>query len=245
MNSRLLQQAVNGMKQNLEAAITSASFGLENYENGHAAKEALIRSQKPILPVHEVVKRSLAEELSKTRRQFDIHPPLNTTSPELRISGFIKAKKQDVVVLFDGAKPRAEPIRDGALVGERDVVGQRQSERSIIVGVRSQVSSVAKNFDTLMERAFAETLNLRLRLPAVTMGEVYVLAVYGYDNRLMKKNAVGWTPRPTSVGKFIKTFLAITDRLPQRTYTELYKYERSALVLVDFRPNSPKILPHA
>lgn len=241
MNLELLQQAVNGMKRDLEAAITTATFNGRNCADGHVAKQALIRSQGLIFPIHEVVKRSLAEELQRRRRRFEIHPPLGATGPELNISGFIKAKDQDVVVLFDGDTAVAEQIQDGPLAGEQDVAGRRQSERGIVIGVRSQMSSVAKNFDTLMERAFAETLNLRLRLPGLTMGEVYVLPVVEYDDLAMLNNQVAWKRRAVNVVKFIKTFLAITHRAPENPQADLYKYERSALVLVDFRPVQARI----
>jgi hypothetical protein len=241
MNLELLQQAINGMKQHLEAAITTATFNGRNCADGHVAKQALIRSHGLIFPIHEVVKRSLADELQRRRRQFEIHPPLDETGPELKISGFIKAKDQDIVVLFDGDTAVTEQIQDGPLAGEQDVAGRRQSERGIVIGVRSQMSSVAKNFDTLMERAFAETLNLRLRLPGVTMGEVYVLPVVEYDDLAMLNNQVAWKRRAVNVVKFIKTFLAITHRAPENPQADLYKYERSALVLVDFRPVQARI----
>src|SRR5579862_3525283 len=161
MNLQLLQAAINGMKQALESAIATATFNGKTYADGQTAKEALIRSQGLILPIHEVVKRSLAEELQMRQRRFTIYPAIGASAPELKISGFIKAKDQDVVVLFDADKAVPEEILDGPLAGEQDEVGRQQSERSIVIGVRSQMSSVAKNFDTLMERAFAETLNLR------------------------------------------------------------------------------------
>ena len=65
MNLELLQQAINGMKQHLEAAITTATFNGRNCADGHVAKQALIRSQGLIFPIHEVVKRSLADELER------------------------------------------------------------------------------------------------------------------------------------------------------------------------------------
>jgi hypothetical protein len=45
MNIQILQQAINGMKQALEAAITTAIFGEQDYPTGLQAKEALIRSR--------------------------------------------------------------------------------------------------------------------------------------------------------------------------------------------------------
>ena len=209
-------------------------------DNGQRAKEALIRSQKLILKIHEVVKISLKEDLEKGTRKYNIFPPIGESSPELKISGFIKAKQQDIVVLFDGDSPMRELIDDGPLSGSYDTVGKAQSERSIIVGVRSQMSSVAKNFDTLMERAFAETLNLRLRLPGLTMGEVYLLPVKEYDDQAMQNNTIAWKDRPIPVEKFIGTFIGISGRNSKES-GDNYKYERSSLILVDFQKSPPKL----
>lgn len=169
MNLEKLGQAVCEMKGALEDAITSAKYRGKRFENGVEAKQALIRSQSLILRIHEVVKADLVDKIEATR-SHSIHPPLGKSKPELKISGFIKAKDQDLVMLFDGDEARRETIADGPLKGDIDPVGRQQSERAVVVGVRSQMSSVAKNFDTLMERAFAETLNLRLRLPGLVMG---------------------------------------------------------------------------
>src|ERR1035437_1516591 len=170
-----LLRAVSEFKNAMEAAVMTATYNGNRYENGQKAKEALIRSQSLIQRIHEVVKLSLDQELNKRGRRHRVYPSVGQPYPELNISGFLKAKDQDVVVLFDGAVPQRERITEGALEGAWDEVGKSQSETGIVVGVRSQMSSVAKNFDTLMERAFAETLNLRLRMPGLVMGEVYLL----------------------------------------------------------------------
>lgn len=52
---------------------------------------------------------------------------------------------------------------DGILKGERDKYGFEFTEHTLSVNVRSQLSSIAKNFDTLYERTFAEAINLHLR----------------------------------------------------------------------------------
>jgi hypothetical protein len=237
----VLKEAVADFKVALETAITSRSYAGKLYSNGHAAKEALIKSQRLILRIHEVVKVSLHEELTKTGRKNSIFPPVGQSNPELLISGFIKAKKQDVVILFDDDLPRVEVIQEGLLAGTKDKVGKAESERSIVVGVRSQLSSVDKNFDTLMERTFAETLNLRLRLPKLVMGEVYLLPVVEYDIEAMRENRVAWESRPVKVDKFIRTFLGISGRKPQDFNDDLYKYERTSLILIDFQKTPPTV----
>ena len=237
---KLLQNALDEIKAELEEAIKSRRFQKQRYENGQKAKEALIRSQRLIMKIHEVVKVSLSKELDRERIPHEICPPIGDTSPEVCISGFLKSKQQDVVVFTGGDKMHEEVIQVGALKGEIDPVGKNTSERSIVVGIRSQLSSVAKNFDTLMERAFAETLNLRLRLPKIVMGEVYLLPVVEYDDAKMVKNVVAWEERSVPVEKFVRIFLSMTGR-GEDLEKSIYKYDQSALILVDFRLSPPKI----
>lgn len=240
MNLDLLQNAISEMKTNLETAIVTASYNGQAYPNGLQAKEALIRSQNLILKVHEVVKVSLLNEISHHRTDFSIYPPVGLRNPEMTVYGLLKGKKQDIVIMFNNLIDTRTQIAEGPLAGFYDPVGTEKAENSIVVAIRSQLSSVAKNFDTLMERAFAETLNLRLRLPDLIMGDVYVLPVMEYDDVLMKINQVGW--KRTPVHKFISTFLAISNRAAIKADPEIYKYERVALVLADFRENPPKII---
>ena len=242
MKFDLLQNAINEIKFELENAISTATYNRKQYTNGQAAKEALIRSQNLILKIHEVVKVSLLDEISKYRTDFTIYPPIGERSPEVAVFGLLKSKKQDVVVMFDDMPDTGSHVAEGPLSGSYDPIGQEKAEKSIVVGVRSQLSSVAKNFDTLMERAFAETLNLRLRLPDLVMGDVYLIPVVEYDDTLMKRNIVGWKRDVIAVDKFISTFLAISNRSYVKSDPEIYKYERVALVVVDFRQNPPKIL---
>ncbi len=75
MKFDLLQNAVNEIKTELETAISTAIYNGSHYLNGQEAKEALIRSQNLILKIHEVVKISLLDEISKYRTDFTIFPP--------------------------------------------------------------------------------------------------------------------------------------------------------------------------
>lgn len=241
MNLTLLNNALMSIKAALEDAISTATYSGNVYDNGQRAKEALIRSQTLIGRLHEVVKGSLREVLQTKSRHYRIHPPVGSSSPELTVTGFIKKKQQDVVVLMDEDRPQPETISDGPLAGQVDPIGKEVAERSIVVGIRSQLSSVDKNFDTLMERAFAETLNLRLRLPSLVMGEVYLLPVVEYDDVAMVNDRVAWRLEPINVSKFIHTFLAISGRSSTTDLEQLYKYERSALILADFRESPPRV----
>ena len=241
MDTYLLQDALREIKTDLEKTIRTASYKGNRYENGLNAKTALIRSQSLILKVHEIAKVSLYHELMKITQNFSIHPPLGKNSPEVVVFGQIKGKKQDIVVLFGDNMP--EKITDGPFKGAVNALGKEQSESAIVIGVRSQLSSVVKNYDTLMERAFAETLNLRLRLPRLVMGEIYMIPLVEYDDQAMKNNVIAWKNNYVPVERFVKTFLGITNpNRNARAADEAYKYERTALIVVDFRKSPPKIL---
>lgn len=71
-----------------EAIRASKSDGLK-------AKTSIIRSSKPINLIHEAVKHELTLQGVKASH---LHPPKGKSSPELKIAGFLKQKKQDVCV---------------------------------------------------------------------------------------------------------------------------------------------------
>jgi hypothetical protein len=240
MNISNLKGALSEIKADMEVAITTASFKGRSYDNGQKAKEALICSSRLILKIHEVTKESLQAELERRNLPFAIHPPLGTSSPELPVTGFIKKKRQDIVVLVSNIHPECETVADGPLQGIKDPLGIKATNSSIVIGVRSQLSSVSKNFDTLMERAFAETLNLRLRFPNLVMGEVYLLPLFEYNDEAMKRNLVEFNQQPIPIDKFIRTFVGISGRSAEAR-EDLYKYERTALILADFRKNPPEL----
>ena len=239
MDKLLLQDSIEKFKLDLFSSIRSASYSGKTYTNGQKAKEALIRSQSLINYIHEVVKVSFFTKLKEdTAFSWTVHPPINKTKPELDIYGKIKKKKQDVVFLR--TPERSFQFLDGPNVGQIDRVGVEATKRSIIIGIRSQMSSVDKNFDTLMERAFAETLNMRLRFPVITMGEVYLLPIEELDDEAMKKNKITFTKR-VKIEKFIRTFNSFSGR-SSLNLEEQYKYDASALILVDFKQDPPKII---
>ena len=245
MNMDLLQQNIQEIRDEINETVITSCFTKNTGEivqkdNGLQAREALIRSEKLIQKIHEVVKVSLNQELLNSAYQdFEVHPPLGEASPEKNVWGLLKKKKQDVVILFQ--EPSAEEITEGPMTGQIDQLGKDATKNSIVIGVRSQLSSIDKNFDTLMERAFAETMNMRLRHPYLIMGEAYMLAVKEYDEQAMKENRIEFKNKFTNVEKFISIFNGISGRINQDDILESYKYEKSALILVDFSKNPVKI----
>ena len=115
-------------------------------QNGTVGKRNLIRTSTPINFIHEIVKLGFIENNISEERIF---PNLNQTVGEISITGFIKKKNQDIAVLPLNISPKEEYIRD---LNITDQYGKFYSERILSVNVRSQLSSVAKNFDTIFER---------------------------------------------------------------------------------------------
>lgn len=203
---------------------------------GRDGVHSLIRSQKLIGIIHDYIKQELISYgISKNK----IFPKLNETNPEICMSGFLKEKKQDISVI--SSKFNKETIREGVLIGKTDQIGKNVMNTSISINVRSQLSSLGKNFDTLYERTFAEALNLHLRADKLVMGEVYMIPLVAYDPDKMARKEIGWKEKAPI--KYIPAFRELTKR--ESVGIDEYKYERVCLLIVDFREENPKIISSA
>lgn len=222
-----IEQAVKKFRSLIEGSITSA---------GESGKAAMIRSSRPIQNIHEAVKAELIKLGVDPSRIF---PPLGETKPELEIAGFIKKKAQDICVTPKEVNPKEEKLKEGLLREASDYYGRDYTERIISINVRSQISSLAKNFDTLYERTIAEAQNLHVRCPRMCLGEVYMIAVPEFDSDAIKDKKVRFVEKSGTVEKYIKSFQAINGRMD--TTREDYKYERTCLLIVDFSVKEPKI----
>jgi len=226
-----LQIAVNEIKNSIETAIK---------QSGTEGKNNLIRSQKPIKLLHEVAKTEL---IRNGVNPVCLNPPLDQSNGELSLSGFFKKKDQDICVVPNDATVKKETLNfQGILYGKEDKYGFDFTEKILSINVRSQLSSSAKNFDTLYERTFAEALNLHLRCPKMVLGELYMIAVNEYDsnaanNKQIKyKNVKGVAKH---VEKYLLSFSAVNGR--KSTSDDHFKYERVCLLIVDFSKEFPKI----
>ncbi len=227
------------MKAEMENAIRTASFGGQAYDNGQKAKEALIRSQRLINLLHETIKEAL---ISHGVSATSIFPPLGQQSPEMKIAGFLKQKDQDICVVPEGLVPRRRLIDWGPLrfePGSYDEYGQEYSEKTLVINVRSQLSSIAKNTDTLFERTFAESVNLHKIYPDMVLGEAYLIPVYEYDDEAMTRNRVAFKQRAVNIRKYISFFSALNLRDTPRD--DISKYEKATLIIVDFSRPVPKV----
>mgnify|MGYP006257801333 CR=1 FL=1 len=226
-----IQEAVENFRQLIEDAIL---------EGGNEAKTAMIRSSKPILNIHEAVKH---EMLHNSINDISIFPPLNARTPELKLAGALKKKDQDICLVPEIGKAE-EILKTGLLDGEIDEFGFDYTEQTIAINIRSQISSIQKNFDTLYERTIMEAINLHERCPKMVLGEVYMIAIPEYDDKQFKSNTVAFKKANAKVvEKYIKSFQAINAR--KTTAKEFYKYEAVCLLIIDFSKKTPIIYESA
>lgn len=206
------------------------------YSDGLKAKEGIIRASKHINPVHELVKVSLLEYLND---KFDIgwvsYPEIGATRPEIKLEGDIKTKNQDLMFSQKTLDLHNLEIEDQHL------------DRLFSVNVRSQLSSVAKNIDTLMERTFAEPIQLRIKYPDLIMGEVYMIPVIELNDQDCKKNKVGFKSESVSlenINKFLYYFNKFTDRSNFREgmIEYYYKYDATTLLIIDLKSKPAKFI---
>lgn len=235
-----LETALTETRNILHDAIITASFGGKSSANGQEAKNAAIRSSRPIQKVHTVIRDSIYSELKRRGANAEIWPPIGSNSPELKVTGLLKAKNQDIAVTVE--KHISELIDTGVHSGKIDPIGLKATNSALIIGVRSQLSSLEKNFDTLAERAFAETLNLRLRAPKITLGEVYLVPVNEFDDRSLKENKFGFKNSPINLDKFVRIFKAITSDKSGINRDSIYKYNQTALIVADFSKPQVRVL---
>lgn len=204
-------------------------------EGGTESTLSEIRASKIIMPIHDYIK---AELIAQGVNPLKITPRLNHSKPEIKLIGFLKGKNQDIVVLPDA--PKSEKITEGVLIGGIDTIGKNLTNKTLSINIRSQLSSIAKNFDTLYERTFAEALNLHLRCPKLIMGEVYLIPLIAYDPDIRGKGKLGFK-EVLPAAKYIASFAELNNRGINEE-GDVYKYERVCLLIIDFRTDPPKII---
>ena len=236
-----IQDAVNNIKAKYETAIINGT------------KASTIRTSTLIKHIHNAVKTDLINAAvhpslinpSKEYLQKVINPlsrfinrPKKLVDKELKIAGFLKTKTQDISIVPDNISIASTVLRTNTMMkGYKDIYGNQFTESILSINVRSQLSSIAKNFDTLYERTFAESLNLHLRCNNMVLGEVYLIPVKEYDDDASKLRNIVFNK--IDIAKYIEAFQAINMRANKND--DKYKYERCCLLIVDFDRAVPKI----
>jgi len=233
-----INECMKIIKREIESCISSSSNMGKTYENGSKAKESLIRSSRLIEYLHECVKYEL---LNNNIKSQNIFPPIGCSNPEIKVTGFLKQKDQDITVVPSNLEKKEVVVDWGPLSHEniKDLFGFEYTSNCLIINVRSQLSSLAKNADTLFERTFAEAMNLHTIYEEMVLGEVYLIPVYEYNESDAKINKVSFSKKKTNIEKYISFFSAISGR--KSAADDEYKYERCALLIVDFSSDEPLI----
>lgn len=209
--------------------------------NGLEAKTSLIRSQKLIYELHEFAKEEF--EYYGVDPSL-IFPPLQKGKPEIKLTGKFKQKDQDVSIVPKTIIDEEGPITWGLVGASGNRIspyGSYKEERILALNVRSQMSSVDKNIDTLFERMLAEPLNLHLQYPRLVIGELYMIPVFEYKDSSMKDNIVEFKKKHVNIEKFITFFNELNDYQTTGDIIEPYKYNKAGLVVADFSRDIPKL----
>ena len=178
---------------------------------------SLIRSEELIGRIHSYIIDQLEDNgVNPEHIHEDSHP--NDTSAT--VYGFPKTKSQDILV--------HSYEEDGPVVGPR-----------MAINVRSQLSSIGKNFDTIFERIYAESLNLHNRFPYLPLGYFFLLPKRGYDASAKQDNIVERSEN-FDIQKFISSYAALSGR--ESPEDEKWKYEAMCLLVVDFEQSPPRIM---
>lgn len=209
--------------------------------DGVKGKERAIRSSELINLIHEAVKN---EFILQRINPKNIYPPIGEKSPEIKMAGLLKQKDQDICVIPSNIEKEPSIISWGplAFLNRLDPYGYEFSRNTLVINVRSQMSSLAKNADTLFERTFAEAMNLHMKYPDIVLGEVYLIPLYEYDEELVKQRKVGFKKNPTNVARYISFFNSINER---KLNGQPYEYERCALLIVDFSLQTPHLFKNS
>lgn len=232
-NPLSLAEALEIIKVSIEDVIRSG---------GASGKTSLITSQQLVNLLHETIKSSLVAEGVSS---FNIRPSIGAANPEITLAGFLKFKKQDVCVFPNNLQPRQESIDFNGLFnsGVTEPYGELFTEHVLSINVRTQLSSLAANVDTMFERTYAEPLNLHRRVPKMVLGEMYLISVKELDSGQIAHNNPVYTNFTAATSRqlerYIKGFSALNMRKGQRD--DDFKYERVALIIADFSQNPVRI----
>jgi hypothetical protein len=224
-----IQDILTNLKSEIDEAILTSKVNGKEFAHGNDAKQALIRSKRLINFIHDVIKHSF---ISLNVNPNKIIPPLHHTKPEIKLKGFLKEKDQDICIV-----PNIAMINQ--LIAKKPLEIS-DIESVISINVRSQLSSLSKNIDTLYERTFAEAFNLHRVYPKQCLGEVYLIPSHEYDDKAMVTNKIAFkNPSPKKVESYINMFQAINNR--HEVEGDEHKYERICLLIADFRHKEPVI----
>ncbi len=228
------------------------------YEYERAISEGrhteLIRSQSLINILHEFVIKELQDIVNsdwiitektvygfpkKKQQDIFVQPPQDTYEMLDQLKE-IRRKLRNEKKGSDPNKKKKLSEIERDIKSIEEIFTKRKKYSNIAVGpllsinVRSQLSSIEKNYDTLFERIFAEALSLHNRFPYMVLGYLYLLPNKGYS---LESNTFN---EHYDLEKYILSFLSISGR--RNPKDDAWKYERVCLLIVDFSQDPPEVI---
>jgi len=174
---------------------------LDSYSIGASSNSTnAIRSGKIINNIHDYARDFLISE----------GVPDSYIVMDRKCEGYFKPKEQDVLVTKSNYKICIHP--------------------EISINVRSQMSSIQKNFDTLFERLVAESVNLHEKYEDLPCGYLYLIPTVGLDSNALKLGNL-ITKERYNLEKYIDCFSKLAAR--KSLTDDKYKYEAIGLIIVD------------
>jgi hypothetical protein len=162
--------------------------------------DAAVRSQRFIKVLHRAIASEIEVRLTEVAKREGI-----TVSAEAKLHGSFKDKDVDIGVIH--------PI-NGPL---------------IICGVRSQMSSIAKNILTYSQDIMGEAVSLQDRFPMTVFGYCYLLPLKPHDTGSL------------DVTRYSKIFGSMSARSEASYKHERGRYDHFAFAVVDFETNPPTL----
>lgn len=163
-----------------------------------------VRGQGFIKELHRHVAVDLRDRISPTGKRQGI-----TVQEEVRLYGSHKPKDVDVAVV----DPSNGPL--------------------LIVGLRSQMSSVANNALNYYEGIIGECISLQDRFPMSVIGYIYLMPLTPVK--------AGRTTEVIDHGRYARMYAAITNRGGQRYQDIRGIYDQFAYLIVDFNQDPPQV----
>ena len=172
----------------------------------------------------EMKEKYLHDPVRSVRSQSFINVLHDLCVDELRALGIDEAKYdiRKEATLYGSHKPKDVDV----------AVIENINGPQIIIGIRSQMSSVSKNILTYYEEIIGDCISLHDRFPMAVLGYIYVLP---------KKSIKDGKTEVVNLDRAERLFERIAGRTDWRDPKD--KYEHFAFLKVDFEANPPILLP--
>jgi hypothetical protein len=162
--------------------------------------DAAVRSQRFIKVLHRAIASEIEERLTQVAKREGVK-----VESEAKLHGSFKDKDVDISVIH--------PV-NGPL---------------ILCGVRSQMSSVAKNILTYSQDIMGEAVSLQDRFPMTVFGYCYLLPLKPHDTGRL------------DVSRYSKIFGSMSGRSEASYKHEKGRYDHFAFACVDFDSEPPTL----